>query len=208
MDGTFMRKLWKRVFFCWILTIAFWTGTLIADKQTLSEELIRFHVIAASDGSVDQNIKLQVRDAVLKSISQDLQHMSDVEEAKRYLQENIPKLESIANKVLSLAGMEDQAQVSLCKEAFGVRQYDTFSLPAGIYESLKIVIGKGEGENWWCVAFPSLCLPATRADFEAAAVSAGFSKPLAKTLTNKSRYQFRFFLLDAIGKIENKWITE
>lgn len=203
-----MRKLWKRVFFCLILAIAFWTGTLIADKKTLRKELIRFHVVAASNGNLDQDIKLQIRDAVLESISQDLQNMSDVEEAKRYLQESIPKIQAIANRILDFAGIEDRAQVSLCTEAFAARQYDTFTLPAGIYESLKIVIGRGEGENWWCVAFPSLCIPATQVDFEAAAVSAGFSKPLTKSLSNQSRYQFRFFLLDTIGKIENKWITE
>lgn len=203
-----MRKLWKRVFFCLVLTIAFWTGTLIADKKTLRKELIRFHVVAASNGNLDQDIKLQIRDAVLESISQDLQNMSDVEEAKRYLQESIPKIQAIANRILDFAGIEDRAQVSLCTEAFAARQYDTFTLPAGIYESLKIVIGKGEGENWWCVAFPSLCLTAATADFETAAVSAGFSKPLTKSLSNQSRYQFRFFLLDTIGKIENKWITE
>jgi len=84
-----------------------------------------------------------------------------------------------------------------------VRNYDTFRLPAGVYESLRIVIGEGEGKNWWCVVFPELCLPATAEGFESVAVGSGFSEALSGALTGETQYEIRFFLLDCFGRLEN-----
>jgi len=206
MGGIFMRRLVGRLLICFSVTAVCWTYALIKDKQVLQEELIRFHVIANSDKEADQAVKLQVRDAVLASICSDLEKLSDVKAAKAYLSENLPKIQTIANRTLKRAGFDDQAVVSLCKEAFDTRHYDTFSLPAGIYESLKIVIGNGEGHNWWCVAFPGLCMPATSTEFAETAVSAGFSPEITNMLCGVHGYELRFFLLDALGKWETiKW---
>lgn len=180
----------------------------MADRKTLNEELIRFHVVAHSDSEEDQSIKLLVRDAVLASMHDDLQKAADVDEAKAFLRENLPKIQAIANETLRKIGFDGEAVVTLCKEAFNTRYYDTFTLPAGIYESLRISIGEGEGKNWWCVAFPALCIPATTDGFEDAAVSAGFSETLSDTLTGDHRYEIRFYFLDAIGKLENIFCQE
>lgn len=193
----------NRIWFCLILAAAGWTAVLLADRATLREELIRFHVVANSDSAEDQSIKLQVRDAVIESIQKDLERVSDIDAAKAYIQENIPKIQETAERALETAGVDSQAVVTLCKEAFDTRHYDTFSLPSGVYESLRIVIGEGEGHNWWCVAFPSLCVPATEADFEEVAVGAGFSDSLSQTLSKAGSYEVRFYLLDQLGKLEN-----
>ncbi len=198
-----MTKLLKRVGICLILSAFVWCGTLIADRERLNEELIRLHVVANSDSEEDQNIKLQVRDAVTASLQRELENVADVEAAKNYLQENLPKIREIANDTLKAVGFDGEAVVTLCKEAFDTRYYDTFQLPAGVYESLRIVIGKGEGHNWWCVVFPSLCIPATTEGFEDAAVGAGFPKTLSAALTGEEEYEVRFYLLDALGKLEN-----
>ena len=197
-----MYKLTKRVGVCLILAALVWCGTLFSDRKQLNEELIRLHVVANSDSEEDQTIKLQVRDAVIESLRADLGKIADVEEAKAYLQENLPKIRETANRALEAAGVDGDAVVTLCREAFDTRYYDTFTLPAGVYESLRIVIGQGAGHNWWCVAFPSLCVPATTEAFEDAAVEAGFSETLSNTLTGEE-YEVSFFLLDALGKLEN-----
>ena len=204
MDGIFMRKLLTRFLVCLCIAAFVWSWILIRDRQMLRENLIRFHVVANSDSESDQTMKLKVRDAVLSNIREDMASISDVEEAKMYLQENLPKIQDIANRTLQRYGFDEQAFVSLCKEAFDTRNYDTFSLPAGIYESLRIVIGEGNGKNWWCITFPDLCLPASSAGFEEQAVSAGFSEGISSTLSGKPKYQIRFFLLDALGKAETK----
>lgn len=198
-----MKLLIRRVVFCFLIAAFVWCGAAIADRKTLNEQIIRMHVVANSDSEEDQAVKLQVRDAVLAAIQEDLADVSDIDQARAYLEENLPKIERIANETLNAAGMDAQAVATLCKEAFDTRHYATFSLPAGVYEALRITIGKGEGKNWWCVAFPSLCLSATAEGFEDAAVEAGLSDNLADTLSEEEGVEIRFFFLDALGKLEN-----
>ena len=198
-----MRKMGRRVLFCLVLAATVWCAGLLADREKLNEELIRLHVVAASDSAEDQNIKLQVRDAVLAGLQQSMRDITDVEAAKTYLQENLPKVTQLANEALHAAGYNGEAVVTFCKETFDKRIYDTFTLPAGIYESLRIVIGEGEGKNWWCVVFPGLCMPKTEEKFEDVAVSAGFSDSLTNTLSKNEGYEVRFFLLECLGRIQN-----
>ena len=176
---------------------------MLTDRKQLHDGLIRFHVVANSDSEEDQFIKYSVRDAVLESIHMDLMRISDVQEAKEYLQANLPKIRRIVDNTLETLGFEGGCQISLCREAFDIRHYDTFSLPAGVYDSLRIVIGNGQGRNWWCVSFPTLCIPATAKGFSDVAVSSGFSKPLAETLAGSEDYEIRFFFLNQLGKLEN-----
>ena len=152
-----MKKLLKRIGICLVLAASVWCGSLLADRQRLNDELIRFHVVANSDSEEDQSIKLQVRDAVLNSLQSDLNKIADVNEARAYLQAKLPQIQAVANSVLEATGCDCEAVVTLCKEAFDTRYYDTFTLPAGIYEALRITIGEGEGHNWWCVLYPNLC---------------------------------------------------
>ena len=198
-----MRKYWNRIGICLITVVLFWVGGLIADRQLLRQELVRLHVVAASDSAEDQRLKLRVRDAILESLQSDMEKLTDVEAAKAYLLENLPKIEGVANRVLREAGCTDLAAASLAVEEFSTRVYDTFSLPAGIYDTLRITIGEGEGHNWWCVVFPSLCLPATAEGFAEAASCAGFPEELTAALEGEEGYEIRFYFLDLIGRIEN-----
>ncbi len=203
-----MKKLMKRMVLCLLFAVSVWCGSLVADRERLNEQLIRLHVVANSDSREDQAVKLQVRDAVLEGIQADMARITDVSKAREYLEENLPKLETIANSTLKAAGFKEEAVVTLCREAFDTRYYDTFTLPAGVYEALRITIGEGEGHNWWCVAFPALCLPATAAEFEDTAAGAGFPQPLTGALTGEEDYEIRFFFLDALGRIENSFFRE
>ena len=197
-----MKKMGKCVFACALLAAFVWCGTVIADRQRLNEELIRLHVVANSDRVEDQELKLLVRDAIITSLRQALADVRDTEQAKEYLQENLPKLQELANKTLDAAGSAQQAVVTLCREGFPTRQYNTFSLPAGIYEALRVTIGDGAGKNWWCVVFPSLCVPQTSQGFSDTAAGAGFPDALSGALTGEEPYQIRFYLLDKLGELE------
>lgn len=203
-----MKKLIRRLSVCLLLAVLVWCGTLLADRERLNEELIRLHVVANSDSVGDQAVKLQVRDAVVESLQEAMEDVADVEEAKAYLQENLPKMQAAANGALKAAGCSYEAVVTLCRETFDTREYDTFSLPAGVYEALRITLGNGEGHNWWCVVFPTLCLPATSEGFEDVAAGAGFPETLNNALTGEDGYEVRFYLLDALGKLENIFFRE
>lgn len=198
-----MGKLVKRVFVCFLIAACFWCGSLIADRQKLRSELIRLHVVGASDSEEDQTIKLRVKDAVTEYLYTAMADIADVEQAKAYVTENLPKIQKAANDVLISLGMEPTAVATFCKEEFGKRVYDTFNLPSGIYDSLRITIGEGDGRNWWCVIFPTLCFSATAEELDAVAAGAGFSDRLTGALTGEEGYEVRFFLLDLLGKLEN-----
>ena len=193
----------KRIGICFLTAACVWMMMLVCDRQLLREELIRLHVVAASDSEKDQALKLRVRDAVVESLKAEMNNLTDPEQAKEYLQQNLPKIEALANRVLREAGCSDVATVGLCLEEFSRRVYDTFTLPAGVYQALRITIGEGEGKNWWCVVFPSLCIPATTEGFEDVAAAAGFPESLTAALEGKEGYEIRFFLLDVLGQLEN-----
>lgn len=204
MDGDFfMGKQIRRLVFLALAVGMTLTVGLLRDSAKLREDILRLHVVAASDGEADQNVKLQVRDAILGSLEEGLSDLTDPEQVFSYVQTMLPKLEQTANRVLEEAGFDDTAKVSLTEESFPIREYDTFSLPSGIYHSLRVVIGEGEGHNWWCVVFPQLCTGADAEKFERSAKDAGLSDSLRGSLTGE--YEIRFWLLDQLGRIENFW---
>lgn len=196
-----MKKLGKRVFFCLLMALFIWCGTLIADRQRLNEELVRLHVVAASDSEEDQQRKLLVRDAIVDSLSKELENITDPEQARAYICEKLPKLKEIALSVLKMSGCDDGVTVSLEEEAFDTRSCEELSLPAGIYDTLRITIGRGNGKNWWCVIFPACCTGESE-DFQQAAEAAGFPASLRETLTSGDGQKIRFFLLEVLGKLE------
>lgn len=203
MDGVFMKKFAKIVgTLCLLLALA-WLGTVIADRQNLNENLIRLHVVGASNSAEDQSVKLKVRDAVVKRLEGAMQDLPDAKTAKAYILSQLQDLKETADKALAEAGVQKKASVAFQLEEFSTRKYDTFTLPAGVYESLRITIGEGEGENWWCVVFPSLCLPATTEGFADAAAGADFPDSLTGALQNQGGYEIRFFFLDCLGWLDN-----
>ena len=187
-----------------VLIIAYAFG-LVRDLSVLQNHLIRLHVVGASDHSEDQTLKLQVKDAVVNQLSQALGDAQTTEEALALLETMIPQIRDLAESVIREQGSEESVEIMLGKEAFPKREYDTFSLPAGVYQSLRIRIGDAEGRNWWCVVFPSLCLPSTVEDLRDTAAGAGFSQELNATVTGEPAYEIRFFLLDLLGQIQNLW---
>jgi len=198
-----MKKFAKYLWIPLILALFFSCITAVAQKRTLKESVIRFHVVAHSDDPQDQQLKLLVRDAILERLQPAVVALPDMASAKTYLQENLHQIQEIADNALIAAGSDQRSQVTLEQEAFGVRQYDTFALPSGVYESLRISIGEAQGKNWWCVVFPSLCMPAVGESFSDAAAGAGFDDGLTNTLQQKKGYEIRFFLLDWLGWLEN-----
>lgn len=198
-----MKKILRSLGVCFLAATVIWCGSVLSDRKTLNEDFVRLHVVAASDSRADQEVKLRVRDAVKEKLEAAMTDIADAEAAMAYLRENLPKLEAVANGVLEACGLSDRAVVTLEKESFDTRVYDTFTLPAGVYDSLRITIGQGNGQNWWCVVFPTLCVPATAEGLEETALEAGLPEALTCALTGEDGYEVRFFLLDMLGKLEN-----
>lgn len=121
------------------------------------EKLIRFHVIANSDTEEDQELKLKVRDAVIGYLQPKLENSNSIEESQKIIKSEYNNLEKISENIISENGYTYNVEVGLKYSNFPAKQYSSVVLPAGKYKALKIVIGEGDGKNWWCVMFPPLC---------------------------------------------------
>ncbi|MBR5535639.1 MAG: stage II sporulation protein R [Clostridia bacterium] len=137
-----------------ILTAILITTSVVCYSENLSEELsggiVRLHVIAESNSEADQRIKLKVRDALLEKM-EELDNINDIEE-------NLFTFESVANEILEKEGFLYTARAEYGRFDFPTKHYENFSLPKGEYNAVRIKLGKAEGENWWCVLFPPLCM--------------------------------------------------
>lgn len=128
-----------------------------ASAEVIGKNLIRFHVIANSDSEEDQSVKLEIRDAILAKVGPKLENLKSTEEAKKYLQDNLDTITEISNSILAGKHMSYKATASVGKSEFPVKSYNSVTLPAGEYTALRVVLGNGDGKNWWCVMFPPLC---------------------------------------------------
>ncbi|MDR2421479.1 MAG: stage II sporulation protein R [Oscillospiraceae bacterium] len=130
--------------------------SLAGEQRELSDKLVRLHVVANSDSFEDQAAKLAARDAVLTELDALLRDARDRGEALELIARNLRALETAA-----AVAAGDFARAKLRREYFPTREYETFSLPAGQYASLRVELGEGVGRNWWCVVFPPLCAPSS-----------------------------------------------
>ena len=125
--------------------------------EDISEKLIRFHVLANSDSDVDQDLKLRVKDEVLKYISPILNESQSLEESREILKREDKNIIKIAEDYIKSQGFNYTVETTLTRENFPVKEYGNIVLPQGEYEAYRILIGEGKGQNWWCVMFPPLC---------------------------------------------------
>ena len=155
-----------------LLALFLHTGGLALQTQArIADKVVRLHILANSDDPADQALKLRVRDAVLSRSEILLEGAQDRAEAAARLRRALPELEETAKKTLAENDWYGPVSARVRESAFPTKEYDGFSLPAGRYLALQIVIGAGGGHNWWCVVFPPLCTAAaTSEDRTAAAV--------------------------------------
>ena len=170
-----------------------WATATERMQQGISDQVIRLHVVANSDREEDQKVKLEVRDAVLYETRQLIQSAESRNSAARILSEHLPQLEAAANEALAKAGSGDMAQVSLKRELFGTRYYDSFALPGGYYDALRVTIGAGEGSNWWCVVYPQICTAVTAEELRSVAAMGGLSTEQIGILEgSEPEYELKF----------------
>ena len=171
------------------LCLALLTGIWAEGTQArLAGQLVRLHVIAASDSAADQAEKLAVRDAVLRCLTPKLRQAEDADDARRIVEGAKPL-------ILRAAGTatKQPVRVDFGTEHYPTRDYGAFALPAGEYDSLRITLGAGEGKNWWCVIFPPLC---TQEALSPAAVETLSKQDRALITRADGEYEIRFRILE------------
>lgn len=162
-----------------LLGIAFSLITTITNKtvETANEirsETLRLHIIANSDSEKDQALKLKIRDAVLEATGELFAEVSGKTEAVAAAEYSSDDIRAIAEEVIAEEGFDYPVQVEVTEMWFETRNYENFSLPAGDYDAVRIIIGAGEGKNWWCVMYPAICVPGAEESIEKYEENLGF----------------------------------
>lgn len=166
-DESFFERYAQRIIFllaALVATLAAWivfrrmaAAEQIELQQHLADEVLRFHVIANSDSDKDQELKLQVRDAVLDYFADEMPESADASEAAAWARSHTDEIEEAGMEALASAGCGDTVNAAVTTCFFPDRTYGDLTFPAGNYEALRVEIGAAEGHNWWCVLYPNLC---------------------------------------------------
>lgn len=164
------------------------------DCEDIRQSLLRLHVIASGDTQQEQEIKLKVRDAILTAGADIFSHNDDLTSAKSKAERNIIELQSIAEDTLRKNGCTYPVKVEVAECYFPTRQYESITLPAGKYNAVRVIIGDGAGQNWWCVMFPPMCLPAAKEN--EAELSEVLSEKSLKIVENADRYEVRLWIVE------------
>ncbi len=135
-----------------------------AQSQAVADSVVRLHILANSDSEYDQQLKLKVRDEVLRVCGDIYPNGCTKEQAEEILSKNMPRIIDAAQKCVNAAGVQQRVEGGLVNTYFSNREYDDFTLPAGNYDAVRLTIGSGEGHNWWCVMFPPVCIAASECD--------------------------------------------
>lgn len=165
--------------------------------REVRQDVIRLHVLANSDGAEDQALKLKVRDRVLEQVDALYKEGQSRDQMEQALAQNRALLQRTAEETVREAGYAYPVSVELADCYFSTRDYESFTLPAGTYRALRVVIGAGKGKNWWCVAFPPLCLPAGQEE----ALSA-FSPEETEIITHPEKYQVKFAAVEFLENVK------
>ena len=161
LEHTRKRRLLGRALVCGFVLAALCSFfPFAAACGQLPRDVVRLHVVANSNGAEDQAVKLLVRDAVLEEAARWYQGAGSMEEASSRLCTHLQSIAGAARQVLGEQGVGYSATAQMTEMHFPTRDYGDFRLPAGRYRTLRVTLGEGAGKNWWCVVFPSLCLPA------------------------------------------------
>lgn len=181
---------------------AVWTRQVYSTQHQLAEKVIRLHVIANSDSEEDQTLKLQVRDAILPVAEEIMKQAENMETAAAALETALPDLEKTAETMIAQKGFTYRVTAELGWENYPTRVYDTFTMPAGRYVSLRLTIGEGAGRNWWCVVFPPLCNAASTEEFSQSAQETGLTSQEIAMLTEESDgYAVRLKSMELVAQL-------
>lgn len=188
----------KKALFIFVAVIAFLViNSFVPTKEEceIYDSTVRLHVIANSNSEEDQALKLKVRDVIVEQMS--TYNAKNKEEAIEYIEKDKDNLKKIAEECIKKEGFNNSVEIELGEESYPTREYEDFTLPAGKYTSLRVIIGDGDGQNWWCVLYPPLCTTAALEFEKDEYIDVGFTKEQYNLITgNEKEYKVKFKLLE------------
>lgn len=198
-------RLWELLLLIGLAVFCASGALALRTQDALAEKVVRLHVLANSDSQEDQALKLQVRDAVLEEATAILNTATDRKEAEARLRGQLLELERIAAETVTAQGYDYPVTLELADTEFPTREYDSFTLPAGEYLALRVLIGEAAGQNWWCVVFPPLCTTVS-ADFAVSALAAGLDAEQVRLITEEHEgYVLKLKTVEFWEQLRQKW---
>ena len=198
---SFVKKIEISISLAMITAIIFSIISFADTAEKIREDVLRLHVIAASDSEADQSLKLKVRDAILTAGADIFDGSVDVENAVKKITPKIKTLEETANKVIKENRFDYDVAITIDKEYFTTRTYETVTLPAGEYLSLIVKIGEGKGKNWWCVMFPPMCISAAAED---TVLQSALNEDEINLVNRNPKIEPRFKIIEIFENFKNR----
>ncbi len=203
---SFKLKRWEIALLTGFAVALLMGAYLDREQAALADSVIRLHVIANSDSRADQDLKYQVRDRILTEAAALYQPGDDLQQVRKSMEDNLTLLAEAGREVVEEQGYDYPVSAKLERTWFPTKKYTDFALPAGNYTALRIVVGEGKGENWWCVAFPPLCLGSVSETVDEAAAAGSFTPEQVSLITGESGgYVVKFKAIELWEEFKKMW---
>ncbi len=200
-----MKRIEKAVLIGLILSILVGNFSAFAsDCNSVRKNVLRLHILANSDSTEDQALKLKVRDRILEETGDLFESTADLKDAEAVAMQNLEKVKLVAEAVVCAEGYDYPIEVTFCNMYFNTRTYDKFTMPAGRYDALRVTIGNAEGKNWWCVLYPPLCLPAAQPEKQLEDV---LEEDEMEVVSASPKYEIRFAFLEIFERIKEHFFS-
>lgn len=192
----------KALIFGFIISVLLSFTGFFSRCDCISSKIFRLHIIANSNSVEDQNLKIKVRDRILKDFGECFGGLNDLIAVKELTQANIEKIKEAAKDEIILNGYDYGVNAYVTSMYFNNRKYGNFTIPAGKYDALRITIGQAQGKNWWCVMFPPMCLSSVTAKDELEEVLTSDEMNLVE---NSGKYKIKFKAVELIAELKEYW---
>ncbi|MBQ9742764.1 MAG: stage II sporulation protein R [Ruminococcus sp.] len=193
-----MKLFLKSLCVGFVISILFTFVPFEGECKEISDSVFRVHILANSDSKQDQALKLKVRDAVIAHGETLLSDVHSKDEAMEIVSKNIDDFVSVAEQVVIDEGFDYEVTALIDKVWFDTRYYGDITMPSGVYDALRICIGKAQGKNWWCVMYPSLCLYAAS---DTDSLDKSLTAPQYRILSSDGKYEFRLKIVEVFSRV-------
>jgi stage II sporulation protein R len=210
IEDQFVTRYYIYITFAILLLVSAWQiheNKISSDLIGIPKESIRLRILANSNQIYDQALKLMVRDAIINHIEKWLGDAEHLEDARNNLHKNLPHIKKLIGTTIKENGYSYNFHVELAEVPFPSKRYGNLTYPSGMYESLRIILGSGKGENWWCVLFPPLCFIDSITGKKANTVSALHDNSNIETNKESKKYSKKSsnrYVIDTSNKTENQ----
>lgn len=183
-----------------LIAVVFSITSFAETCEEVRGDVLRLHVLANSDSEEDQQLKLKVRDALLRTGKNIFDGSLTRENAEERIKEEKEILIETAEKVIEENGFDYDVEITVTEEFFTTRTYENVTLPAGKYMAVRVLIGESSGKNWWCVMFPPLCIPTAQPD-----INLFFTEDEIKLVESDPKYEPRFKIVEIYESLKNRF---